>query len=84
MDSILSISYEKLSPEALRAIIEEYVTRNGTDYGEVEMPLDQKIRQVHGELISGKAIILFDATDQTCNIVSKDDFQHRSRAGKMP
>jgi uncharacterized protein YheU (UPF0270 family) len=72
---ILSISCENLSSETLRAVIEEYVTRNGTDYGEVEVPLEQKVRQVHRELKSGKAFILFDTIDQTCNIVSKDDFQ---------
>jgi hypothetical protein len=72
---ILSISCEKLSPETLRAVIEEYVTRSGTDYGDVEVPLEQKVRQVHRELLSGKARILFDTIDQTCNIVSKDDFK---------
>jgi len=73
---ILSISCEKLSPETLQAVIEEYVTRNGTDYGEIEVPLEQKVRQVHRELVSGKALILFDTIDQTCNIVSKDDLKH--------
>ena len=70
---ILNISYEKLSPETLRSIIEECVTRDGTDYGEVEISLDQKINQVQKEIISGRALILFDTKDQICNIVSRDD-----------
>jgi len=70
---ILNIPYEKLPPEILRSIIEEFVTRHGTDYGEVEVPLEQRIRQVQKEIISGKLLILFDTQDQICNIVSRDD-----------
>lgn len=70
---ILRIPPDQLSPETLMAIIEEYVTRDGTDYGEMEAPLNQKIKQAHKDLLSGKALILFDTKDQICNIVSRDD-----------
>jgi len=70
---ILNIPCEQLSPETLRAIIEEFVTRDGTDYGEIEVQLEQKIQQVQKEIISGKAVILFDTKDQVCDIVLKDD-----------
>lgn len=70
---ILNIPYENLSPDTLRSIIEECVTRGGTDYGEVEVTFEQKIRQVHREITSGKALILFDTKDQICNIVLRDD-----------
>jgi len=70
---ILSIPYDQLSPDTLRAVIEEFVTRDGTDYGEIEVPLEQKISQVYKELQSGKAVILFDTRDQTCNIFANDD-----------
>ncbi len=83
-ERILSISCDWLSPEVLQAVIEEYVTRDGTDYGAVEAPLEQKIRHVHDQLKSGKALLLFDTIDQTCNIVSKDSFQTQSKAGKIP
>jgi len=79
---ILNISYDKLSPDTLRAIIEEFVTREGTDYGEIEVPFEQKISQVQKELISGKVIILYDKKDQTCNIVSKDDPATKNVLGK--
>jgi len=70
---IFTIPYDQLSPDTLRAVIEEFVTRDGTDYGEIEAPLEQKISQVYKELKSGRALILFDARKQTCNIFSKDD-----------
>lgn len=70
--SDLLIPYSELSPEALQGVIEEYVTRNGTDYGESETPLNTKVQQILNQLHSGKAVIVFDQKTQTCNIVSKD------------
>ena len=69
----MSIPYDQLSPDTLTAVIEEFVTRDGTNYGETEVPLEQKIRRVQRQLISGKALVLFDTETQTCNIVSRDD-----------
>ena len=68
----LIIPFQDLSSEALRGVIEEFVTREGTDYGESEMPLDTKVRQVLNQLHAGKVVIVFDQKTETCNIVSKD------------
>ena len=70
---IVNIPWDTLSQETLSAVIKEFVTRDGTDYGEVEVSLEQKIRQVQMELLSGKAVILFDTNDRICDIVSKAD-----------
>jgi len=69
----LKITYDQLSPEALNGVIEEFVTRDGTDYGEIEVSLETKISQVLGQLKSGKAVIVFDQGSETCNILSSDD-----------
>jgi uncharacterized protein YheU (UPF0270 family) len=71
--NVVSIPYGQLSPGTLASVIEEFVTRDGTDYGEVDVPLQRKVDQVKRQLESGQAIILFDESTQTCNIVSKDD-----------
>ena len=65
----LKILHDQLSPEALQGVIEEFVTRDGTDYGEVEVPLETKISQVLGQIKSGKAVIVFDQKTETCNIL---------------
>ena len=69
----VKIPYEQLSPEALHGVIEEFVTRDGTDYGEVEVPLETKIAQVLAQLKSGKAVILFDQETETCTVLRSDD-----------
>ncbi len=37
------IPYQMLSPEALRGVIEAFITREGTDYGAQEVALDTKV-----------------------------------------
>lgn len=63
------IPYRELSPEALRGVMESFVLREGTDYGEREVSLDQKVAQVLRQLERGEAHIIFDATLQSVDIV---------------
>ena len=70
--SALKIPYDQLNPDTLHGVIEEFVTRDGTDYGEVEVSLETKIAQVLGQLKSGKAVIVFDQATETSNILRSD------------
>ncbi len=65
----------RLSPEALRGIIEEFVTRSGTDYGRREATLAEKCAAVRAQLKSGRAHITYDPSAQTCTIVLSDDLR---------
>jgi uncharacterized protein YheU (UPF0270 family) len=58
-----------LSPAALRGLAEEFVTRDGTDYGHEETTLDQKVAALLGQLERGEAVIVFDGETQSTNIV---------------
>jgi uncharacterized protein YheU (UPF0270 family) len=69
----IKVPHDQLSPEALQGVIEEFVTRDGTDYGEVEIPLETKIAQVLAQLKSGKAVIVFDQKSETCTILKSDN-----------
>ena len=69
----VKIPYEQLSPEALHGVIEEFVTRDGTDYGEVEVPLEAKMSQVMAQIRSSKAVIVFDQETETCTVLRSDD-----------
>ena len=69
----IKIPYGQLSPEALQGVVEEFVTRDGTDYGEVEVSLETKIAQVMNQLKSGTAVIVFDQKTETCTIMRSDD-----------
>jgi len=69
----VKIPYDQLSPEALHGVLDEFVTRDGTDYGEVEIPVETKIAQVLVQLRSGKAVIVFDQETESCTILRSDD-----------
>ena len=60
---------DALSPEALRDLVEEFVTRDGTDYGAVERGVEEKVAQVTAQLRSGEARLVFDPETETANIV---------------
>lgn len=62
------IPWQSLSEDALRGVIEEFVTREGTEYGEQDVALEAKCRQVHIQLERGEAFITYDEELQTCSI----------------
>ena len=63
------IPHTELSPEALQGVIESFVLREGTDYGEREFSLAEKLAHVHRQLERGEAQIVFDPTTETIDII---------------
>ncbi len=63
------VPYTELSPEALTAVIESFVLREGTDYGERDVPFDTKIMQVRRQLERREAEIVFDPNTESVSIV---------------
>jgi len=57
-----------LSPEALRGVIEAFVTREGTDYGVQDVPLATKVLQVRQQLDAGTAVLVYDEDTESCTI----------------
>ena len=57
-----------LSPEALRGVIEAFVTREGTDYGVQDVPLATKVLQVQQQLDAGTAVLVYDEGTECCTI----------------
>lgn len=64
----MQIPHTALSPEALQNLLEEFVTREGTDYGQHTYSLADKVRQVLRQIETGKAMILYDPATSTCHI----------------
>lgn len=64
----MKIPCEQLSKAALRGVIEDFVLREGTDYGR-EMSLEVKISQVMAQLQAGTAAVVYDAETETCTIL---------------
>jgi uncharacterized protein len=63
------VPYTELSDEALRGVLESFVLREGTEYGERDFSLDQKVEHVTRQLRRGEARIVFDPESETIDIV---------------
>jgi uncharacterized protein YheU (UPF0270 family) len=59
-----------LEPDTLRAVVESFVLREGTDYGAHEASLDAKVAQVLTQLRLGQAHITFDPATESVNVVA--------------
>lgn len=64
----MDIPWQELSEEALNGILEEYATREGTEYGWQEVSLEAKVAQLRRQLARGEARIDFDPDTQTCEL----------------
>jgi uncharacterized protein YheU (UPF0270 family) len=78
-EKMLVIPYRQLSAEALRGLIEEFVTRHGTDSGYTRGSLEENVAMVRRQLDAGEAQIVFDERSQTCNIVPAQPLRNDAR-----
>jgi hypothetical protein len=77
------VPYTELSEDALRGVLESFVLREGTEYGERDVCLDQKVAQVTRQLQRGEAQIVFDPESETIDIVVRAG-NTRTPGGKPP
>ena len=63
------IPHRMLSPEALRGVMESFVLREGTEYGEHDFSLEQKLAHVYRQLERSEAQIVFDPNTETIDII---------------
>ena len=68
------IPYKMLDEDTLQNLIEEFVSRDGTDNGYDET-LSGKVTQVLRGLSSGELVLVYDHESQTANILSKEAAQ---------
>lgn len=61
----MKVPYTQLSPVALQQVVEEFVTRDGTDHSQV----GQRVAQVLQQLEKGTVELHYDDVTRTCNIV---------------
>lgn len=63
------IPHYRLSQAALQGLIEEFVTRAGTDTGYTDVSLEENVRMVMRQLKRKEVLIVYDEASQTANIV---------------
>lgn len=66
------IPHEKLSEQALNGLIEEFVTRAGTDTGDTDSSLENNVAMVKKQLKAKSVFVVYDPVSQTVNIVPRE------------
>jgi len=69
------IPFEQLDKDTLYNLVESYVLREGTDYGEQEITIESKVAQVNQQLKSGEAMVFFSELHESVTIISKGEFK---------
>lgn len=67
--SPVPVPHTQLSADALQGVIESFVLREGTEYGEREFTLAEKLSHVMLQLERGEAQIMFDPSSNSVQIV---------------
>lgn len=67
----IEIPYLEINPETLRNMIEEFVSRDGSDWGDAGGSMEAKIEQVLRQFKVRKIKVVFDLTSQSANIILK-------------
>jgi uncharacterized protein YheU (UPF0270 family) len=70
--AMLLIARGQLSETALSGLIEEFVTRDGTDYGASEVSLQDKVRQVRQQLVMDEIAIVFDEQTESVSLMTQE------------
>jgi len=69
------IPWQQIDPETLNNLIEAFVLREGTDYGEQERSLAQKVEDVRRQLARGEAVLVWSELHETVNIMPRSEFR---------
>jgi uncharacterized protein YheU (UPF0270 family) len=69
---MIVIPSDQIQPDTLRALIEEFVTRDGAVHGHTDVPIERQIEQVRQELICGHVVIAYDEVEESCTILPKE------------
>ncbi|WP_038175146.1 MULTISPECIES: YheU family protein [Vibrio] len=62
------VPWQQIDPQTLDNLIREFILREGTDYGDVEISLQDKIDQIKTQLESGEAVVVFSELHETVDI----------------
>lgn len=66
----IQIQPELLSEEILMSVIEEFILREGTDYGQAETTAEVKAQQVLRQIMHNKVKIFFDPNTESVTLVN--------------
>ena len=78
-EKYLRIPYQEISDDALKGLVEAFVLREGTDYGDREFNLNEKVNHVYQQLERGEVGIVFNVELQSADMLTRNEIERLSR-----
>lgn len=72
MADFVEVPPGQLRGETLRALLEEFASRDGTDYGARELSLEEKVAGLHRDLQSGALKLVYDSDSEHWDLVDRE------------
>ncbi len=69
------VPWQEISEDTLHRLIEAFVLREGTDYGEHEIPMEDKVLQVRMQLEQGTVVIVYSELHESIDIIPLEKFR---------
>lgn len=74
------IPWQQLNADTLQHLVESYVLRDGTDYGEQEVALADKVAAVLSQIQAGQVLILYSELHESVDLISAAQFRDWQRS----
>lgn len=75
MAQFIEVPVSALAEQTLLALLEEFATRDGTDYGAKELTLNEKVGRLREQLEASRVMLLYDADSEHWDLVERDSAQ---------
>jgi uncharacterized protein len=69
------IPFQQLNPDTLNALIEAFVLREGTDYGDSDISLSGKVQRVLQQLQQGKVVIVYSEQEESVDLMTTQHYR---------
>mgnify|MGYP000137621078 FL=1 len=68
------VPWQQINTDTLHQLLEEFASRNGTDYGAYETSLADKVSQLEIQLKQKRILVVYSELHESINIVPAEQF----------
>jgi uncharacterized protein YheU (UPF0270 family) len=72
MAQFVMVPLQRLQADVLQSLLEDFCSRDGTDYGERELTQEEKVGRLQRQLDDGDLQILYDLDSEQWDLVPSD------------
>jgi uncharacterized protein YheU (UPF0270 family) len=68
------VPWQDINADTLNHLLEEFASRDGTDYGDYEISLADKVNQLKVQLQQKRILVVYSELHESVNIVPAEQF----------